>query len=99
MREHAAGDGMAGTVGMRAVYGAGLVRTWLPLAICVNSDLLFRVGARVAVVSHDARPYAGSRILDKLRRVAQLHVQIIAPTTELLVPPPAEARRRLSLNA
>lgn len=35
---------------------------------------LRRAGARVAVVYHDAGPYSGSRIVDKLRRAVQLHV-------------------------
>jgi glycosyltransferase involved in cell wall biosynthesis len=37
-------------------------------------NLLRRAGARVAVVYHDAGPYAGTRTLDKLRRTVQLHV-------------------------
>src|ERR1700747_316282 len=37
-------------------------------------DVLRRANARVAVVYHDAGPFSGSRILDKLRRVVQLCV-------------------------
>jgi glycosyltransferase involved in cell wall biosynthesis len=37
-------------------------------------NVLRRAGARVAVVYHDAGPFSGSRGLDKLRRVVQLHV-------------------------
>jgi glycosyltransferase involved in cell wall biosynthesis len=45
-----------------------------PLRFVSILNLLRRAGARVAVVYHDAGPYAGSRTLDKLRRAAQLHV-------------------------
>jgi glycosyltransferase involved in cell wall biosynthesis len=37
-------------------------------------DALRRAGARVAVVYHDARPFSGSRAVDKLRRAVQLQI-------------------------
>ena len=36
-------------------------------------DLLKKKGARCAVVFHDAEAYSGSRIVDRIRRLAQLH--------------------------
>lgn len=45
-----------------------------PLRFLSVLDVLRRAGTRVAVVYHDAGPYSGSRILDKLRRAVQLHV-------------------------
>jgi glycosyltransferase involved in cell wall biosynthesis len=45
-----------------------------PLRFLSVLNLLHRVGARVAVVYHDAGPHQGSRALDKLRRAVQLHV-------------------------
>lgn len=35
--------------------------------------ILRRAGARVAVVYHDVEPFAGTRVIDRLRRRAQLH--------------------------
>ena len=35
--------------------------------------ILRRAGARVAVVYHDVEPFSGTRIIDRLRRRAQLH--------------------------
>ena len=45
-----------------------------PLRFVSVVNLLHRVGARVAVVYHDAEPHPGSRALDKLRRAVQLQV-------------------------
>lgn len=45
-----------------------------PLRFLSLLNALRRAGARIAVVYHDAGPYAGRRILDKLRRAAQLYV-------------------------
>ena len=45
-----------------------------PLRFLYVLDVLRSAGARVAVVYHDAGPYSGGRILDKLRRGVQLHV-------------------------
>jgi glycosyltransferase involved in cell wall biosynthesis len=45
-----------------------------PLRFVSILNLLRRAGARVAVVYHDAGPYAGRRALDKLRRAVQLRV-------------------------
>jgi glycosyltransferase involved in cell wall biosynthesis len=45
-----------------------------PLRFVSVMNLLHRVGARVAVVYHDAEPHPGSRALDKLRRAVQLQV-------------------------
>jgi hypothetical protein len=45
-----------------------------PLRFVSILNLLRRAGTRVAVVYHDAGPYAGGRPLDKLRRAVQLHV-------------------------
>jgi glycosyltransferase involved in cell wall biosynthesis len=45
-----------------------------PLRFVSVLNLLRRAGARVAVVYHDAGPYAGGRALDRLRRAVQLHI-------------------------
>ena len=36
--------------------------------------ILRKAGARVAVVFHDAEPFGGNRLIDRLRRAMQLHV-------------------------
>jgi len=38
----------------------------------VRVKTLKAAGARVAVVYHDAEPYSGTRVIDRLRRRAQL---------------------------
>lgn len=45
-----------------------------PLRLLSVMNTLRRAGARVVVVYHDTGPYAGNRLLDKLRRAVQLHV-------------------------
>src|ERR1700730_16463576 len=42
-----------------------------PLRFLSVLNVLRRAGARVVVVYHDAAPYAGDRLVDKLRRAAQ----------------------------
>lgn len=39
--------------------------------------ILRQSGARIAVVFHDAEPYSGSRLIDKVRRTAQLHTMCV----------------------
>jgi glycosyltransferase involved in cell wall biosynthesis len=45
-----------------------------PLRFLSVLNVLGRAGARAVVVYHDAAPYEGDRLVDKLRRAAQLHV-------------------------
>ncbi len=45
-----------------------------PLRFLAVLDALRRMGARVAVVYHDAAPFSGDRALDKLRRAVQLQI-------------------------
>jgi glycosyltransferase involved in cell wall biosynthesis len=44
-----------------------------PLRFSRVLHVLKRAGARVAVVYHDAEPFTGARLMDRLRRRAQLH--------------------------
>jgi glycosyltransferase involved in cell wall biosynthesis len=44
-----------------------------PLRFIRVMKLLHTAGARVAVVFHDVEPYSGGRIVDEMRRRAQLH--------------------------
>ncbi|GAC1678126.1 MAG: glycosyltransferase family 4 protein [Candidatus Acidiferrum sp.] len=44
-----------------------------PLRLRKVLKVLRQSGARIGVVFHDVEPYGGSRLIDKLRRAAQLH--------------------------
>jgi glycosyltransferase involved in cell wall biosynthesis len=49
-------------------------RRGFPLRVLRVLDILRDAGARVGVVFHDAEPFAGARVVDRLRRRAQLRV-------------------------
>jgi glycosyltransferase involved in cell wall biosynthesis len=44
-----------------------------PLRFRTALKILRQSGARIGIVFHDVEPYSGSRLIDKLRRAAQLH--------------------------
>lgn len=48
-------------------------RRGFPLRLPKLIQVLRRSGARCAVIFHDANPYGGNRIIDRLRRTLQIH--------------------------
>src|SRR5439155_27206149 len=54
-----------------------------PLRFSRVLEILKGAGVRVAVVYHDVEPFAGTRIIDLLRRQAQLRARSEEHTSEL----------------
>ena len=83
-----------GSMGAPAVHSARLVRAWFSSKGSSSDQQLFDMGAHVGIVYHDVEPYAGGRMVDKVRRRAQSYIMrhaLMSTELSIFTVPPREA--------